>query len=338
MTVDSAHREPNGPTDHRVDRLIHLLAENAMVIVPGPKIASEIGVSRLRVWQWVEKLRALGVDIQGIPATGYLLRTLPDILVPSLVRAELGGQEIGRKILHYFKTESTNDLALGLSPRDGPHGTVVLAEEQTAGRGRLGRKWHSEKSSGIYSSTLLRPPLPPSAAAVLTLAAALAVREAIRQTAGLAPDIRWPNDLLVNGKKVSGILTEMKAEVDRIHAVVLGIGVNVNHKALPAELRSIATSLRIECGRPISRLQVLAALLKELERHYRLLLDRGNAPIIERWTAASSYATGKRIHVRKASEEFNAVTAGLDGGGALRIRRDGGGEELLVAGEIIEVK
>jgi BirA family transcriptional regulator, biotin operon repressor / biotin---[acetyl-CoA-carboxylase] ligase len=334
----STRRVSNAPTDHRIDRLIHLLVKNATVVVPGPKIAAEIGVSRAQVWVWMEKMRALGVNIKGVPAMGYQLQKLPDILAPSLIKPELGHQDIGRKIVHYFKTESTNDLALALSPREGPHGTVLLAEEQTAGRGRMGRKWHSEKSMGIYSSTLLRPPLAPAAAPILTLASALAVREAIRSSTGLVSDIRWPNDLILNGKKVSGILTEMNAEVDRLHSVVLGIGINVNHTSFQAELRDVATSLQIECGRPVSRLQVLVALLKELERHYHLLLDKGNAAIVERWAAASSFAEGKRIRVRKATEEVLATTAGLDVSGALRIRRDDGREELLIAGEIIEVK
>ena len=144
-----------GVTDHNVDRLVHLLAMNATVLVPGPKIASEIGVSRSTVWMWIEKLRALGVPIKGHPRHGYQLQTLPDILVPSLVRAELPHGEIGHKIIHYFRAESTNSAALELSPQDGPHGTVVIAEEQTAGRGRMGRAWYSEKSSGIYMSVIL---------------------------------------------------------------------------------------------------------------------------------------------------------------------------------------
>src|SRR5215467_8271414 len=173
------------PTDRRIDKLIHLLVTNATVVVPGPKIASEIGVTRSTVWTWIEKLRALGVEIKGHPATGYQLKKLPDVLVPSLVRRELG-----RKIVHYFRTDSTNSTALQMAAKGAPHGTVVLAEEQTAGRGRFGRVWYSEKSSGIYASVILRPELSPAAAPALTLVAGLAAHHAVAQVTGLAVDIR----------------------------------------------------------------------------------------------------------------------------------------------------
>lgn len=328
----------SGVTSHRIDRLVHLLVKNATVLVPGPKIASEIGVSRSTVWMWIEKLRALGVAIKGHPRRGYQLQTLPDILVPSLVHAESLPGEIGHKIIHYFRAESTNTAALELSRQEGPHGTVVIAEEQTAGRGRMGRVWYSEKRSGIYVSVLLRPPLSPAAAPVLTLMAGVAAYEGVRSVTGLPVDIRWPNDLLVNGKKVCGILTEMQAELDRLHKVVLGIGLNVNHREMPTELRAIATSLAIEGGQSYSRLQILAALLRELEYYYQRLLKEGNSVILERWAAASSYAQGKRILITTKAGELAATTAGLGPTGALKVRYDDGREEPLVAGEITEIK
>jgi BirA family biotin operon repressor/biotin-[acetyl-CoA-carboxylase] ligase len=328
----------SGSTERKIDRLIHLLVKNATVVVPGPKIASEIGVTRSTVWVYIEKLRSLGVEIKGHPSSGYQLQKLPDILAPSLIRAELGENQIGHKVLHYFRTESTNDVAMGLAAHGAAHGTVVVAEEQTAGRGRFGRSWYSEKSSGIYTSIILRPPLAPSAAPVLTLMAGVATHQAVSTVTGLPMDIRWPNDLLVNGKKVCGILTEMSAELDRLHAVVLGIGLNVNHAEMPGELKGIATSLRMEGRRSYSRAQILVAILKELERKYHLLLDEGSAAIARRWTNASTYAEGKRVRVVSGSGEFLATTAGLAPSGALRVRRDDGREELMVSGEIVEVK
>ena len=325
-------------TDRKIDKLIYVLAKNTTVVVPGPKIATEIGVSRSTVWMYIEKLRALGVEIKGHPASGYQLQKLPDILAPSLIRPELGEIQIGQKLVHYFRVDSTNNVALAAAARGAAHGTVVVAEEQTAGRGRLGRSWFSEKSSGIYASVILRPPLSPTTAPVLTLMAGVAAHQAVATVTGLPVDIRWPNDLLVNGKKVCGILTEMNAELDRLHSVVLGIGINVNHQEIPAELRKIATSLRLEGGRSYSRAQILVALLKELERKYHLLLDEGSAAVARRWAAASTFAEGKRISVRSNAGEFAGVTAGIDPSGALRGRRDDGREEVLVAGEITEVK
>jgi len=327
-----------GSTDRKIDKMIHLLAKNAMVVVPGPKIASEIGVTRSTVWMWVKKLRELGVEIKGYPATGYQMLKIPDILVPSLIRAELGESGIGHSIVHYFRTDSTNSTALNLAQQGAVHGTVVVAEEQTAGRGRLGRSWYSEKSSGIYASVILRPPFSPAAAPILTLLAGAAAAQALNKVTGLNVDIRWPNDLLVNGKKVCGILTEMNAELGRLHVVVLGIGINVNHTVMPAEIEPVATSLRIESRRTWSRVQILIALLKELERHYRLLLERGSSAIAEHWAAASTYANGKRIRIVRADGESFATTTGLDSSGALRVRYEDGHEETLVAGEIVEVK
>ena len=265
---------------------------------PGPKIASEIGVSRSTVWQYIEKLRALGVEIKGHPSSGYQLQKLPDILAPSLIKLDAGEGRLGHRIFHYFRTDSTNSVALTLASKGAEHGTVVVAEEQTAGRGRLGRAWHSEKSSGIYVSVILRPPLAPSAAPILTLMAGLAVQQAILCSTNLAADIRWPNDVLISGKKVCGILTEMNGELDRLHFVVLGIGINVNHRALPDELKAIATSLRLEAGKPVSRVHVLIALLRELEKHYQLLLREGGQAIATGWAAA--------VHLRRRQDRSRA--------------------------------
>jgi BirA family biotin operon repressor/biotin-[acetyl-CoA-carboxylase] ligase len=168
--------------------------------------------------------------------------------------------------------------------------------------------------------------------------AGVATQHALSTITGIGVDIRWPNDLLVNGKKVAGILTEMNAELGRLHAVVLGIGINVNHLEMPPGLKPTATSLRIESQRSWSRVQILIALLKEMGKYYNLLLEKGNAAIIERWAAASSYAQGKRIRIVTAEAESRATTAGLDASGALRVRYDDSHEEVLVAGEIAEVK
>ena len=326
------------PTDRRIDRLVSLLVKHATVVMPGPKLADGIGVPRSTIYHWIRKLRELGVECRGIPNNGYQLRKLPDILMPGLISAQISDNEIGHKIIHYFRTGSTNDVANSLVLEGARHGTVVVAEEQVAGRGRFDRIWYSEKGSGIYASVILRPALAPTAAPILTLMAGLAVHHAVTEVTGLAADIRWPNDVLVNDKKVCGILTEMSAEVDRIHGVVLGVGLNVNHRQMPAELTAIGTSLRIEGGKSYSRVQVFVTLLKKLEHYYRLLLEGGNTAITERWAMASSYAGGKRVRVVTPSGDFLATTLGLDPSGVLRLRRDNGQEEKLLAGEIVEVK
>ena len=321
-----------------MDRLLDLLVENATVVVSGGKMADHVGVARSTIWRWVEKLRAMGVEIRGHGGAGYQLKKLPDILLPSLVREHFRAEQIGHRVVHYFRTDSTNSDAMKLAGEGEPHGTVILAEEQTAGRGRFGRSWYSERSSGIYLSVILRPSLSPSLAPMLSLMAGLAVQEAIHSATGLQADIRWPNDLLLGKKKVCGILTEMNAEVDRLHYVIVGIGINVNHRKIPNNLTRIATSLRLQGKKEYSRLALLIALLRALEQNYRLLLAEGPAVVAERWSAGSSFASGKRIRARTGSEEFKATTLTLEPTGALRVRHDDGREESLLSAEIIEVK
>jgi BirA family biotin operon repressor/biotin-[acetyl-CoA-carboxylase] ligase len=323
-------------TDRRIDALLALLVDHALVVCSGAKIARQIGVSRSAVWRWVEKLRELGVKIKGHPRTGYQLQTIPDVLVPQLLRRRLEGNTLVRRIHHFFKIGSTQDVALALGATGEPHGTLVLAEEQTAGRGRLGRRWHSEKASGIYCTLLLRPPLHPRQAPLVTLAAGLAAREAVVEVTGLPVDIRYPNDLLVNGRKFCGILTEMQAQLDRVLYVAAGIGIDVNQSAFPAEFKDVATSLRLAGGRTYSRLEILVRLLGGLERYYNLLVREGAPPILKRLEETSSYVRGKRVRVESLGESCVATTAGLDETGLLLLRREDGSVVPHLAGDLTE--
>lgn len=324
-------------TDRRIDKLLALLTEHPMVVLSGAKIARQIGVSRSAVWHWVQKLRGLGVQIKGHPKTGYQLETTPDILVPQLLHQRLEGTPYARRIHHFFRTESTNSVALQLAADGEPHGALVVAEEQTAGRGRLGRNWFSEKTSGIYLSILLRPKLALQQAPLLTLAAGLAARDAVVDSTGLPVDLRWPNDLLINGKKFCGILAEMQAEADRVRHVVVGIGLNVNHTKLPSELEAIATSLRRAGLRTYSRLEIVVGLLRAFDRYYNQLLEEGAAPIVVRFMEVSSSAQGRRVHVAGPRDEFTGTTAGLDSMGCLLVRREDGQTVPVLAGDVREV-
>lgn len=325
-----------GTTDRRIDALLTLLLDNATIVVSGTKIARQIGVTRHTVWRWVEKLRALGVRVKGHPRTGYQLETLPDVLVPELLRRRLRGTLFGRRVWHFFKVGSTNDVAMRLGQEGEAHGALVVAEEQTAGRGRVGHKWHSEKTSGIYASVLLRPPLAPMQAPLLTLVAGLAARDAVAEQTGLDPDIRWPNDLLLHGKKFCGILTEMHAEPDRVHFAVIGVGMNVNHARLPEALAPQATSLRMVSGRTHSRLELLVGLLRHAERYYNQLLAEGGAPVVARFAGVSSYAEGKRVRISHGRDSYTGTTAGLELNGMLRVKRDDGPTVVVMAGEVAE--
>jgi len=324
-----------GTTDRRIDSLLALLADNRLIPISGEKIAREIGVTRGTVWRWIEKLRSLGVNVKGHAGSGYQLERLPDILAPQLLRRDMGGTAFGKRIHHFFKVDSTNEAAMRLGHEDEPHGAIVVAEEQSGGRGRAGRAWHSEKSAGIYLTVLLRPAIPPMQASLMTLLAGLAVHDAVEEHCGLAVDIRWPNDLLAGGKKFCGILTEMHAEPDRVRFVIIGIGLNVNHSKFPDALSAIATSLRAETGKVISRLEIATKLLRQLDRYYNQFVAQGGAAMIARFEEVSSFARGKRVRIAAPGETYTGVTAGLEPNGMLRVTRDGTGKtEAVISGDV----
>jgi BirA family biotin operon repressor/biotin-[acetyl-CoA-carboxylase] ligase len=328
-----------GTIDQRIDALLTLLAENSTIVISGSKIAKEIGVTRLQVWRWIEKLRSIGVRVKGHPYTGYHIERVPDILVPQMLSHRLYGTPFARRIHHFFRVDSTNTVALRLAEQGEPHGTVVVAEEQTGGRGRAGRSWVSEKSTGIYCTLLLRPPISPAHAPLLTIVAGLAARDAAAEELDSAPDIRWPNDLLVHRRKFAGILTEMHAEPDRIHYAVVGIGVNVNQSKMPAELADTATSLRIETKKTHSRFELLIRLLRHFDHYYNQFLSGGEQPIVRRFAEVSSYFRGKRVRITTPTESFTGTTAGLETSGVLRVARDdGGGTELVLSGHVAEAE
>src|SRR5580693_5189979 len=224
--------------------------------VSGAQLAEQLAISRAAIWSRIEELRSLGYDIEASPHFGYRLLSSPDALHADDLLARLGKTKvIGRDIRVFKETTSTNDVIEKLA-RDGvKEGVVVFAESQTKGRGRLGRKWISPAHKGLWFSILLRPDLRPQETTQLTVASATALRRAIHNETGLSPEIKWPNDILIRGKKVAGVLTELSAEVDRVKHIILGIGIDVNLSAneFPAELKKTATSLKIETGETVSR-------------------------------------------------------------------------------------
>jgi BirA family transcriptional regulator, biotin operon repressor / biotin---[acetyl-CoA-carboxylase] ligase len=327
-----------GTTDKRLAALLTLLAENATIVISGARIAREIGVSRSMVWQWVRRLRELGVYVKGRPGTGYFLEKVPDILTPDMLRQRLKGSLFGKHIYHFFKIDSTNRVALELGHAGEPEGAVVLAEEQTAGRGRAGRTWKSDRAAGIYVTLLLRPRLAPVQAPLLTMMAGLSVHAAIQAQTGLTPDLKWPNDLLLRGKKVGGILTEMHAEPQQVRFVIVGIGLNVNQEKFSGELEATATSLRIETGKYQSRLELLVRLLREFENDYNRFLREGSAVVTQKFEAVSSYARGKRVRVTNGTGSFTGVTVGLGPEGLLQVKRDDGQVVTVIAGDVAEAR
>ena len=327
-----------GTTDRRLAALLTLLSENATIVISGARIAREIGVSRSTVWRWVEQLRKLGVHVKGQRRTGYFLEKVSDILTPDQLRRRLKGNLFGKRVFHFFKTDSTNRVAMELGYAGEPEGAVVLAEEQTAGRGRAGRAWHSERGTGLYFTVLLRPRLSPAQAPLLTMLAGLSARDAIEAQTGLTPELKWPNDLLVNGKKVGGILTEMHAEPSVVRFVIVGIGINVNQDKFPVELAPIATSLRRESGKMNYRLELLVRLLTQFEADYNRYLRSGAAFVVERFLKVSDFTNGRRVRVDSGSESYMGTTAGLSSEGLLLVERENGTLVTVIAGDVTEVR
>jgi BirA family biotin operon repressor/biotin-[acetyl-CoA-carboxylase] ligase len=318
--------------------LLTLLSENATIVISGARIARETGMSRSTVWRWVEELRKLGVQVKGQRSTGYFLEKVPDILTPDLLRKRLKGSLFGKRVFHFFKTDSTNRVAMELGYAGEPEGTVVMAESQTAGRGRAGRSWHSEKGTGLYFTVLLKPRLSPAQAPLLTMLAGISAHAAIQAQTGLVSELKWPNDVLLNGKKVGGILTEMHAEPNAVRFVIVGIGINVNQEKFPSELSAIATSIRKESGRMTYRLELLARLLGQFESDYNRFLRDGPAFVVERFQGVTSFAEGRRVRVDTGVESYMGTTAGLSPEGLLLVTKDNGPLMTVIAGDVTEVR
>ncbi len=323
--------------DRKIDELLFSLMQNMTIAVSGEKLARDLGVSHSTLVRWIDKLREAGVEIRGELFTGFRLVRLPDVMLPQLIRPRLRTQTLGRNLYHFYKVDSTNAFASRLVNHGHkvPDGTVILAESQSAGRGRLGRSWHSEPEAGLYLSMILRPKVPPSLAPLFTLATAVAMHNAIERDTRIDVDIKWPNDLLVGGKKVCGILAEIQAEVDMVRTLIIGAGLNVNHSKLPDDIAGRATSLRIASGRIQSRLEILAEFLEEFEGLYRQFEKAGPSLIVEQWTTHSSFANGRAIEINDGVRHISGVTRGLNPLGALRVEEKNGRVTEVYSGDVL---
>jgi BirA family biotin operon repressor/biotin-[acetyl-CoA-carboxylase] ligase len=301
--------------------------------ISGEYLAAQLGLSRAAVWKRVHRLKAQGYVIEGSPRRGYRLLGVPDKLLPEEVFQGLKTRVFTGPVHHFETLDSTNDLAKELAAQGAPEGAVVVAEAQTGGRGRLGREWDSPSGVGLYVSLVLRPMLPPMELPQITLTTAVAVVRAVRRVAGLAPGIKWPNDLLLNGKKLGGILTEMETESDRIRHVVVGLGLNVNNPGFPPELAATATSLTLAAGKTFSRVHLLQAWLEEFEELYGRFLNLGFPEILKEWKS-SAVTLGKMITVRQGPREISGQALDVAPDGALLLRTANGEMVRVTSGEI----
>lgn len=317
------------------EAILRLLKEARPDYLSGEEICKSLDVSRTAVWKHIQALREEGYEIEARPKAGYLLTGVPDRLFPEEIRHGLAAQLFGREIFYRDSVPSTNDLAKEMARRGAGEGAVVVAEEQTAGKGRLGRGWHTPRYKGLCFSLILYPPVVPSEAAQVTMLAAVAVASAIRDVAGVPAGIKWPNDILVNSKKICGILTELSAEMDKINYLVTGIGINVNQDPddFPGELRSVATSVKIEAGRAMPRLKLLQACLVEFEKWYAVWLGQGFSPVLARWKEMS-VSLHCPVRISTLKECWDGWAEDVDQDGALLLRLSDGSLKRLVSGEV----
>lgn len=301
--------------------------------VSGQQISEQLGVSRAAVWKTIRRLQDEGYQVEAVRNKGYHIVETPDVMTKEELDSLMKTRWAGRNILYYETTDSTNLRIRQAGDEGAPHGTLAVADRQTAGRGRRGRTWESPAGNSIYMSVLLRSDIAPNKASMLTIVMALSVAEGIGQWIPMI-QIKWPNDIIVNGKKLVGILTEMSAQVDYINHVTVGVGINVNMTEFPEEIADTATSLRLECGHTVKRAPLIAAVMERLEENYEIflktedlsgLMDRYSALLVNR---------DRDVRIIGEKETYQARAVGIDHTGELLVRREDGSMEKIYAGEV----
>ena len=317
------------------ETILALFSKTPKGFVSGARISAELGISRTAVWKHIRNLRKAGYNIEAIPSRGYQLKQSPDILMPEAIQADLGCRVIGSRVCCLDAVDSTNLQACRFGDDGESEGLVIVADQQSSGKGRMGRRWESPAGVNLYASILLRPAILPIDAPKLTFLSAVAVCQAILTATGLRATVKWPNDVLLNGRKVAGLLNEMSAETDRVNYVVLGIGVNLNMRKdqFPEDLRYPATSLAIVKGSPVSRLDFTRILLQKIDILYQIFLERGSEPVLDAWVQLCEM-TGKAVRVDCNDLQLEGVMTGIAEDGALLVCTTKGRIERIYAGDV----
>lgn len=313
------------------EQIIRTLRESGDFI-SGEEISRQLKISRAGIWKHIEDFRRQGYEIEAVSRRGYRIRSSPDKLFPWEIKFQLGTKKIGRDIIYKETISSTMDEAVRLGLLGAGEGTVVCAETQTKGRGRLGREWVSPPEKGIYASLILRPALPLSDVAQLTLVSGVALCEALRKVSGLETGLKWPNDILIGGKKTAGILTELNAEMDRVRFVVVGFGVNVN--TLAGQLPPVATSLKMQARKDFSRVAVFREILRSFEYWLEVYADRGFSVLAGRWKELSC-TLGKKVRFADPAGDMTGIAFDLAPDGSLLLRKESGEIFKRNSGEVL---
>lgn len=317
------------------EEILKLLKEGKGAFVSGTEISKKFGVTRTAIWKYMNQIKSEGYVVESVPKHGYRLVSSPDILTGEEIKENLNTDFIGRKIVHFSSIQSTNEKAKEIAREDGNNGTVVISEEQTLGKGRLGRNFISPKGKGIWMSIILKPDIDPMKVSLLTQIAAAALNRAL-YSMKIKSLIKWPNDIILNGKKVCGILTEMNCELTKVNFVVLGIGINVNvdDTDFTEEVKAKATSLKIETGKKVSRKLLVALILNNFEKMYLDFLKDDNVYAMG-ICKDDSVLIGKEIRVIRNGKSKNAKAVNLSLDGSLEVKYEDDGEtENLISGEV----
>ena len=304
--------------------------------VSGEKISEKLSISRTAIWKHVQSLRKEGYSIESCRNRGYLLLGSPDILTKEEIQARLKTRVFGKdQIIYFTETDSTNTRAKVLAASNAPEGTIVLAENQTMGKGRKKRSWHSRPHKGIYLSIIMRPSLSLMEAGGMTLLTIVALYESLMPLVQAKAIIKWPNDILINDKKIAGILTEIDAGADQVEYCIIGVGINVNNSAedFPEELREKATSIALETGREVSRLQLVQNFLETFEYYYNFFQENGLSAIIEKWKNYSDII-GKEVTIGEVNKKHSGTVTDIDNYGRLILIDAKGGTQMIISGDM----
>ena len=302
--------------------------------VSGQQLCEQFQVSRTAVWKVIKQLQEEGYEVEAVRNRGYRLSSVPDILSREEIVSQMDTAWAGKNVYYFAETDSTNIQAKRLGDQQALHGTLVAAGQQSAGKGRRGRTWESPADQNIYMSLLLRPEIIPVKAPMLTLVMAYAAAMAIRECTNLDVQIKWPNDLVINGKKICGILTEMSTEIDYINYVVIGIGINANLEEFPGALAETATSLRMETGCRIRRSPLIASILRWFEQAYSEFMKTEDLSGIREAYDALLVNCGREVRVLEPKGEWKAEALGINDAGELIVRKADGSETAIYAGEV----
>lgn len=315
------------------NEILRLLKTNDTYI-SGQQLCGYFKVSRTSVWKVMEQLKKEGYEIEAVRNRGYRLVSSPDVISEAEIKSLLGTEWAGKKVVYYDETDSTNNRAKDSGEKNGAHGTLFIADKQSAGKGRRGRVWESPSGKSIYMTILLRPEITPDKAPMLTLVMGLSAAEGIRKVSGVEAEIKWPNDIVMNKKKVCGILTEMATEMEYVNYVVIGVGINVNQKYFPEEIKETATSLYEETGNVYRRSELIAAVLERFEKNYETFLEAGDLSGIRKAYDSILVNRGQEVKILEPGNEYTAVAEGINKNGELIVVLPDGRRKNIFAGEV----